>query len=311
MQLTGKFQQLNASPSFSLIRFETNGPALWFKAVGEPNQREFAITLTLTRLFPLYVPCVLATRPEWNAWLTWDAEGELLSDIGETAPWRRVAADLADLQFDSIAKTTGILQSGARDLRIGALSKHLHGFVVVTQELMQRQTKSTPPVLDRERLQLLADRIAHALELLDRLQIPDALGHLDFNPGNVVVSSSRCAFLDWADAYVGNPFLTFEYLLEHFRRTHGTNSPQQSELVEVYGARWKEALSSEAIQEALAVAPLFAVFSYACGTGMLSDEKRLEDAEFAGYMRGLVRRMDREARALVDRSSKCNTQAVV
>jgi ABC-type bacteriocin/lantibiotic exporter with double-glycine peptidase domain len=32
--------------SFSLIRFETDGLALWFKAVGEPNQKEFGITCT-------------------------------------------------------------------------------------------------------------------------------------------------------------------------------------------------------------------------------------------------------------------------
>src|SRR5579862_6009916 len=35
LYLTGDFRQLNASPTFSLIRFETNGPAVWFKAVGE------------------------------------------------------------------------------------------------------------------------------------------------------------------------------------------------------------------------------------------------------------------------------------
>ena len=38
---SGRFTQLNASPTFSLIRFETNGPAIWFKAVDEPNLREY------------------------------------------------------------------------------------------------------------------------------------------------------------------------------------------------------------------------------------------------------------------------------
>ena len=71
--LNGSFRQLNASPSFSLIRFETDGPALWFKAVGEPNQKEFPITCVLAQLFPGDVPSVLATRPEWNGWLTREA----------------------------------------------------------------------------------------------------------------------------------------------------------------------------------------------------------------------------------------------
>ena len=48
--LNGRFRQLNASPTFSLIRFETNGPALWFKAVGKPNQKEFPITCVLSQI---------------------------------------------------------------------------------------------------------------------------------------------------------------------------------------------------------------------------------------------------------------------
>ncbi|HWO37622.1 MAG TPA: hypothetical protein VNO32_53275, partial [Candidatus Acidoferrum sp.] len=70
--LTGSFSQLNASPSFSLIRFGTSGPAVWFKAVGEPNLREFPITLSIARLLPRYLPPILAARPEWNGWLALD-----------------------------------------------------------------------------------------------------------------------------------------------------------------------------------------------------------------------------------------------
>jgi hypothetical protein len=55
-RINGNVRQLNASPSFSLVRFETDGPALWFKAVGEPNQKEFSITCTLSQLFPNYLP---------------------------------------------------------------------------------------------------------------------------------------------------------------------------------------------------------------------------------------------------------------
>src|SRR4051812_26695427 len=35
LKLTGEFDQLNASPSFSLFRFETTARDVWFKAVGE------------------------------------------------------------------------------------------------------------------------------------------------------------------------------------------------------------------------------------------------------------------------------------
>lgn len=59
IRLTGNFRQLNASPTFSLIRLETNSVALWFKATGKPNEHELAVALSLARLFPRYVPRVL------------------------------------------------------------------------------------------------------------------------------------------------------------------------------------------------------------------------------------------------------------
>ena len=69
LELTGPLRQYNAGPAFNLIRLETTGPAVWFKAVGEPNLREFPITMKLAELFPMFMPDVLAAKPEWNGWL--------------------------------------------------------------------------------------------------------------------------------------------------------------------------------------------------------------------------------------------------
>src|SRR6516225_4256439 len=43
LRRTGPFEQLNASSTFSLMRFATSGPAVWFKAVGAPNTHEFLV----------------------------------------------------------------------------------------------------------------------------------------------------------------------------------------------------------------------------------------------------------------------------
>jgi len=308
--VNGRFRQLNASSSFSLIRFETSGPAVWFKAVGEPNRREFPITCTLSRLFPSHLPNVLATRPDWNAWLTRESEGRLLGDEQESGTWERVAAVLAELQINSCDRTPAIAGAGARDLSVGTLRKQIRPFVDITQQLMQQQPKTPPPILDRKELLALGDRIGEAFDFLEALEIPETLGHLDLNPGNIVVSATKCVFLDWAEAYVGNPFLTFQYLLEHFRRSHPRDSSREFQVLESYAAPWSRILSRDAIQAGLTVAPVLAVFSYMCGTGLLGDGERLKQAEFAGYLRGLARRMEREARAWVG-SRKCTTQAVI
>jgi hypothetical protein len=160
--LNERFRQLNASPSFSLVRFETDGPAVWFKAVGEPNQREFPITSTLAQLFPNYLPGILATRPDWNGWLTREVAGKLLCDVQEVALWERAAAALAELQIESIDHGARVLAAGARDLGATALSKLIQPFIEIMAQLMERQSRVPPAAVGRKELLLLGDRIQSA-----------------------------------------------------------------------------------------------------------------------------------------------------
>jgi len=303
--LNGNVRQLNASSTFSLVRFETEGPALWFKAVGEPNQREFPITSTLAQLLPNYLPGILAIRADCNGWLTREVAGRLLCDVPEAALWERAAAALAELQIESIDHGARVLAAGAHDLGAIALSKLIQPFIEIMAQLMERQSKVPPAALSRKELLLLGDRIQSALDAMEALGIPETLGHLDLNPGNIIVSPSRCAFLDWAEAYVGSPFLSLEYLLEHLRRTIGTDSAVEARLIESYAAPWEQVVSHAAIAEALGLAPLLAAFAYAVGTDAWENAERLQEPATAGYLRSLTRRMSREANALADRRSLC------
>jgi hypothetical protein len=303
--LNGNVRQLNASPSFSLVRFETDGPALWFKAVSEPNQKEFLITCTLAQLFPNYLPSVLATRRDLNGWLTREAAGKLLGEVREDVLWQRGAAALAELQIDSIDHGARILGAGARDLGVAELSKLIQPFMESMAELMERQTKLPPVALGRDELFLLGDRTQNALDAFGALGIPETLGHLDLNPGNIIVSPARCTFLDWAEAYVGSPFFSLQYLLEHLRRTNGTDSAVETKLVESYFAQWEQVVPTAAVAEGLALAPLLAVFAYAAGNNAWDDTERLQEPAIAGYFRSLTRRMHREANELESQRPLC------
>ena len=304
--LNGNVRQLNASPAFSLVRFETDGPALWFKAVGEPNLREFLITLTLTGLFPKYIPPVFAARPEWNGWLTPEVEGTSLSETQEITSWETAAVALAKLQIESISADASLLESGAHDLGAAAMSKLVDPFLDVMHQLMEQQIKATPRGLSRNELAFLGEHIQNSLRLLKTSDIPDSLGSLDFNPGNVIASKNGCKFLDWAEAYVGHPFFTFAYLLEHFRRAVAVDARLEEQLTASYTAQWKRLLPPAVIAEGLTVTPLLAVFAYASGCGLCSEE-RLRDPENAGYLRALTRRMNREANEMRDWGSACLT----
>jgi hypothetical protein len=303
--LAGSFSQLNASPSFSLVRFETSGPAVWFKAVGNPNLREFPITLALARLLPHHLPSILAARPEWNGWLALEVEGTNLGETQDAHHWKTAASALARLQIESIGRFGTLVDSGARDLRASALLKLVRPFLDAMGQLMEKQTKVSPRVLSRSELVLLGEQIEEALSLSTDFGIPDALGHLDFNPGNVIVSEGHSVFLDWAEAYVGNPLFSFQYLVEHFRRMAGVNVTAESALTSAYAEEWQSLVSPENLAGALAFAPMLAVFAYAAVNDTWSDGARLRDPKLAGYLRSLTRRMHREANRLRDRSALC------
>ena len=303
--LNGAFQQLNASPSFSLIRFETEGPAFWFKAVGPPNQAEFPITRTLAELFPECIPPIFADRPDWNGWLTREAAGVNLAESQKSALWDAAAAALARLQLASIGHSRRILAAGAHDLRVASLADRVQPFMETMALVMERQTKVPPPALSRAELAVVGERICQAIDKITDLEIPDALGHLDLNPGNIVVFGEHSVFLDWAEAYVGLPFFCLQYLLEHLRREAGTNSAIEGSLFESYRAPWDPIISSEAIADVLEVAPILAVFAYAARTDVWLDTEKLQDPATAAYLRSLTRRMKREAKQLEGRRSVC------
>lgn len=304
-RINGEFRQLNASDSFILVRFETSGPALWFKAVGEPNQKEFAISCALTRFFPDYLPRILSSRPDWNGWLTSEVQGKLLSEVQEPEPWKEAAADLARLQIQSIDRNSEILGAGARNLGSAALSQLIQPFMSVMVQLMERQTRVSPPVLDPEDLLVLAGALQSALDATEVTGIPETLGHLDLNPRNLIVSENQTAFLDWVEAYVGNPLFSLQYLLQHAKRALGEDPAVETSLTKAYCAQWGGVISPSAIANALAFAPLLAVFAYAAGCDAWKQPQQLQESATAGYLRSLTRRMHREAHQLVDRRSLC------
>jgi hypothetical protein len=182
LRVTGAIRQLNASPAFSLIRLETTGPAIWFKATGEPNLHELSISLALARLFPDHVPEILGVHSTWNGWLSKDASGILLDDCEESFFWEEAARQLATLQLASVGKCTELLENSCKDLRLPTLVKLVDPFLARMADLMAAQVKQLPEPLATPSLTLLGERLKEACALLHELDLPDTLGHVDCNP---------------------------------------------------------------------------------------------------------------------------------
>ena len=302
LQLNHSYLQFNGGPMFSLIRFETDGPAVWFKAVGEPNLKEFAITQTLAGLFPAYVPRVVGIHHDSNGWLSLEAEGVNLAEVDEPAGWEMAASSLAGLQTHSIEHRQTFLDAGACDLSLPVLTQLVTPFFAAVGELMKQQAKLTPKPLTADELNVLRHQIEEALSSLFAFKLPDGLGHLDPNPGNIIVAQNGCIFLDWAEAYVGNPFLSFSYLLEHSRRTLAANAGLEGRIERAYLATWRKYISSETLNEVDRLAPLVAVFAYAVS---IWNKSGIQKPRVAAYLRALTRRMQLEADQVTNRGGLC------
>jgi hypothetical protein len=302
LSLTGEVRQLNESPTFSLLRFETNGSALWFKAVGEPNLREFQITRTLAHLLPGYVTPILATHADWNAWLAKEVRGQHPDENSDVETWVAVARTLADLQIASFGKTLHFIDVGCHDTRISALAEMVDPFLEVVAVLMEQQTKTSPSRLSAAELLSLGSQLRKIFSHLAQCDFPSAIGHL--NPGNILVSDCQCVFLDWAEACVGHPFVAFQYLLEHLRKLRPTNT-WESELASVYSQGWEAFVDPQTIAEAMAASRLLAVFTCAVAGGTWRNASRRSRPEIAALLRSLTRRMKREMDGLEERRVSC------
>jgi len=299
------FHQLNGCETFALLRFDTTKRPVWFKAVGKPNLHEFPITVKLAELFPEYLPSLLATQPTCHGWLMADAGGSPLNEVEDSSAWKDAATALAGLQIASIGAIDGLLEAGCRDLRARTLFELVDPFLEVIGDLMQQQTKVPPAILSWQELSDLAATLKNALGCLESLGIPDTVGHSDFNPGNILVGSERCVFIDWAEAHVSHPFLTFEYLISHLRKDYPALARFEDAIRWSYAQPWQSVSLPEHVSEAFLFSPLVAVFAYAVAGNSWRDPERLKIPQVPGYLRSLTRRMKQEADSVPRRRVEC------
>ena len=294
---SGDILQLNAGGTYALVRFGTRqGPAYWLKATGIPNSHEFIVTKMLATHFPQSLPRLIAAREEWNAWLTEDAGSSLRDSI--TLPvLEQAALSMAELQVKSVDHVEELLAAGCFDQRLAILETHLGELIGYLEEAMRDQVSTRVPRLEGPRLKEIGEIVHAACSEMQALYIPDSLTHNDINLGNILSDGSRCVFTDWAEASVGNPFLTVQNLSVHVARLGESACTWASRMKTEYKQPWLDLLPAATIDRALVIAPLLAIAVYLYGRGEWLRSPRRADPNFSSYARSLARCMDRAARS--------------
>ena len=294
---TDEVHQFNASPAFTLARFATKtGPGYWLKATGAPNALEFQITRQLARLWPEYLPRRIAAREDWNAWLMADG-GTPLREIPYLATWKKAVTTMAMLQRESIPHLPSLLTNGCRDQRLLVLLEHLDEMTDYLEAIMPLQTSTRVPRLTHSQLETLRSVLQDACLRTIELEIPDTLTHGDINPGNILFDGHQCVFIDWAEAAVGNPLVSFEHLAAYLTQDDEQAKGWLPVLRAHYRKHWLYHFPESTVDRALALAPLLAVATYLHGRGDWFRSPRRNDRDFQAYARSLARQMHRQALA--------------
>ena len=284
----------NASEFFTLLRVCTPERNFWFKAVGEPNTREFALTQLLSDHFEEFVPPVLAAHPAWNGWLTEEIAGSPLDECADLDVWLPVFEGLAELQVESRPHLREFLSAGARDWRTPVMLARLDSFFDAMGGVMQVQPKEPPRRMSRQELEDLAFNLTLVCREYETLGIPDTLIHGDINPFNIFVRDNRPVFLDWAETYVGNPFLCAQHLLVHFERSHPSEIDYLRLLRDAYNLPWRDVLSDDVIERAWELAPCVAPLLNALYLPDVDIRHMGTEARRGAFLRSLTRTMKRE-----------------
>jgi hypothetical protein len=297
IEFTEEIHQLNAGDRFALIRLGTkNKGAYWLKATGDPNQHERAFSVELSRRFPEYLPSLIADREDWNAWVTEDA-GEPLGGTQDIELLLKATESLADLQILSLGHVAELRAAGFMDCRLAVMQAHLPEMFAFLEEAMRRQTSTRVKSLERARLLEILSVVNHACERMQELGIPDCLVSGDINLDNILFDGTRIRFTDWAEGGIGNPFLTFEQVLQHVIRD-GEHLDWVPRLCEAYGKKWLPLLRDHQIDSAFTLMPLLAMADTLFGRGDWLGSPRQEEPAFQSFARTLARCMDRAAAEL-------------
>jgi len=282
---------VNGCAPFALVRFETRkGSSYWLKATGWPNTHELSVTRMLTERFPSFLPSLVATRQDWNAWVTADA-GPTLRDSPTLPMIERVVASLASLQKQSTSQIGSLSASGCFDCTIPELEAHVDELVDYLDEAMQLQTSTRVERLDGQQLNKLRSLLRNACCRMRELDIPDSLVLGDINPGNILFDGTSFSFIDWAEASIGNPFVNFEHLVNHIRQLNQQDRDWAPLLRESFKQQWLDMLTESKIEDAFALAPVLAIATCLHGRGAWLRSPRRNEASFQAFARSLARRM--------------------
>jgi hypothetical protein len=294
---THSIEQYNAGGRFTLVQFHMEENCdFWLKATGEPNAHELSMTMCLSKLCGSYLPDFISSKPEWNAWLM-SGKGTCVAEVS-TAPFQTftlledAVECMAKLQIKTQRHRLALLNAGAFDQRLQVFTDSATELFDYIEEAMSLQTSTRAPRLEKRCIQRLLAVFKAVCQRVEHLGIPDTVVHGDMNRGNILVGGRNCQFIDWSEAYLGNPLITLQHLLL-LNQVQDSQTQQFINLLlrKRYRDVWALSQYPEPLEEGFVYMPILAAVSALYGRGDWLHSPRRNDPRRQSYARTLARHM--------------------
>ncbi len=245
----GRTKLVHERPWGTVRRVPIAGGVAWFKACASAHAFEARLTAALASRWPDRLPCVVASDEE-RAWLLLYDAGDPLGFDGDPEPWFAVLPRYAELQRGETAHALGHVAGGVPERRIATLP-------ALYDSMLEREL----PVRsgDLARLRTFAPRFAELCDELAAHDIAETIQHDDLHGGNVYKRNGTLRILDWGDACVSHPFLTFFVTFLHLEEMLPSDGPWFERLRDAYLEPWGP---PSGLHEAFALAQRLGAFAH-------------------------------------------------
>jgi hypothetical protein len=184
-EVAGEIEQVHVRPWSTVLRVPTPYKDLFFKASAPGFDHEAALVTTLSPLAPDLLPHVVAADLD-RGWLLLRDAGARLREHPHAAGWDAILGPYAELQRAAADRAGALVAAGVPDARLASLPT-LYADLGGRDEALVREL----------------------CEELASFGIPETIQHDDLHDGQVFVRDGAVRILDWGDACVSHPFMTF------------------------------------------------------------------------------------------------------
>jgi hypothetical protein len=266
-------RQFRAGSTSCLVRLQVeDGSGYWLKATGGPDAHERTITEYLYAQCPDNLPRIVASRPDWNAWIMQE-EGKALprnpaSSLDVLTELEQAVISMSKLQDRSSGVSLDILDAGAFDQTIEALTPRVPEMFDYLEEVMSLAGSTGEGRLPKSRIARLRRIFSEVLDRTDRLGIEETIIHGNICWEHILTGLGWSQFIDWAEAYLAYPVIS----LQHFLDLNTVGSSEVRDLIRrfligKYCDYWAMYTDREWITESLIYMPMLALGSTLYGRG--------------------------------------------